>query len=265
MHGNWFALYREDGPDLLAVGAREAACWVKPGKTDWSTGSTWPKPARRWNFNCAGLSANGCHRAAEGHGAQAFKRLTPLPQQYVIKYQVICRSDQVKSYVPEWPDRGLPHPRLFATPQELGAFRSRFTVNSNTLARLRQTAPNPESLEDYIACVLATRDPGLQGRLTQFALERLQAGVDLYVRQTAYPTPGAYPHEYYNEVTPALNALDAILQPDMRSAGEPAPRGGTRPSAEEQKRAGPNSPSWATRWRVRRSTLRRGGSRRIRT
>ena len=44
--------------------------------------------------------------------------------------------------------------------------------------------------------------------------------MDLYVRQVTHPTQGAYPHENFNRDTPALNALDAVLQPGVLSAGE---------------------------------------------
>ena len=220
MHGNWFALYREDGPDLLAVGAREAACWVEPGKTGWSTEINVAKAGKALEFQLRGLERKWMLIALPKDPALKLSEgSAPLPQQYVIKYGDLP-LDHVKSYALEWPDGGLQHPRLFVTPKELIAFRAHFNVDTNILGRLRQTAPNPYSLDDYIAYLLATGDPVLQSRLTQFALERLQAAVDLYVRQTAYPTPGAYPHEYYNEVTPALNVLDAVLQPGVLSPGQ---------------------------------------------
>jgi len=219
-HGNWLALYREDGPDLLGVGMREAACWVEPGKTSWNTGVEVAKAGQALEFQLRGFERKWMLIALPKDTALSVsKGSAPLPQQYVIKHGDLPLN-RVKDWLLAWPDRGLRHPRLFATESEIEAFRARSKVDASKLARLRQTAPTTGTMDDYIACLLATRDPALQRHLAQFASERLQAAVDLYVRQAALPTQGAYPHEYYNEAMPALNALDAVLQPGVLTAGQ---------------------------------------------
>jgi hypothetical protein len=215
--GNWLAFYGEHSPDLLAVGAREAACWVEPGKTGWNTGITVDKSSPTLQFQLRGFERKWmCMVLPKDSALQPSKDSAPLPQQYLIKHSDLPLN-RVKDYVLAWPDAGLGHPRLFVTPNELQAFRARFKADTNHLAQLRRSAVFMHSLDDYITNSLGTGDPEVEQRLTEFALKQLQSAVDLYVRQAVYPTQGAYPHEHYNEVTPALNALDAILQPGVLS------------------------------------------------
>ena len=220
MHGNWLALYREDGSDVLAVGAREAACWVQPDKTTWKTEVKFDKADAALEFQLHGFERKWMFIALPKESAlRPSKESAPLPQQYLIKHGDIP-LDRVKDYALEWPDAGLPHPRLFVTAEELRAFRAHFQVESNHLAQLRQSAVFMHSLDDYIACILATGDPGVERRLADFASKQLQSAVDLYVRQAIYPTLGCLPHEHYNEAAPALNALDAVMQQGVLLADE---------------------------------------------
>jgi hypothetical protein len=217
LHGNWLGLYRADSPDLLAVGMREPACWIEPGKTRWDTKIEVAKNDLGMQFQLQGFQRKWMFIALPRDNAlKVVKDSAPLPQQYLIKYGDLPLN-QIKDYALEWPDRLLPHPRLFTTQEEIATFRAHFNVDTNRLARLRRTPANTYSLDDYVTCWLGTGDPDLQQRLVQYALAQLQTTVDFYVRQAALPTPGAYPHEYCNEVMPALNALDAVLQPGVLS------------------------------------------------
>jgi hypothetical protein len=217
MHGNWLGMYRADGSDLLAVGLREPACWVEPGKTNWSTAVAVARDGAALNFQLRGFQRKWMILALPKDIALALsKDSAPLPQRYLIKYGDFPLN-QIKDDALEWPDRALAHPRLFVAPEDLGAFRARFHADTNQLARMRRTAPTTSSLDEYIACWLGTGDAALQQQLVQYALAQLQAVVDIDVRQVVLPAPGAYPHEYYNEITPALNALDAVLQPGVLS------------------------------------------------
>ena len=126
----------------------------------------------------------------------------------------------MKDYVLEWPDAGLEHPRLLVTRKELQAFQAGFKPDKHHLAQLRRSAAFTYSLDDYIAYILGTGDSELKRRLAEFASKQLQSVVNLYVRQVLYPTQGAYLPRSYNAATPALNALDAVLQPGVLSAGE---------------------------------------------
>jgi hypothetical protein len=220
MHGNWLGLYRADSPDLLALGVREAACWVEPGKTTWSTAVNVAKAGLTLEFQLRGLERKWMLIALPKDDAlKLSKDSAPLPQQYLVKHGDLPLN-QVKDYVLAWPDAGLEHPRLFTTPGELQAFRAGFKADKSQLARLRRVAATANALDDYVSYSLATGDPEVRARLADFAIGQLQIAVDFYVRQVGLPTQGAYPHEYYNEVTPALNALDAVMQPGVLSSGQ---------------------------------------------
>ena len=220
LHGNWLGLYRVDSPDLLAVGMREPACWVDPGKTRWGTKIEVAKQDLGMQFQLQGFQRKWMFIALPRDNAlKVVKDSAPLPQQYLIKYGDLPLN-QIKDYALEWPDRLLPHPRLFTTPKEIGTFRMHFKVDTNRLAELRRTVPNPYSLDEYVPYLLVTGDQELRTKMVQFAIGQLQSAVDFYVRQTALPTQGAYPHEYYNEGTPALNASDAVLQPGVLSSSQ---------------------------------------------
>ena len=132
-------LLREHSPDLLAVGAREAACWVEPGKTEWNTGITVAKGSPNLRFQLRGFERKWmCMVLPKDNALQLSKDSAPLPQQYLIKYSDLPLN-RVKDYVLEWPDAGLAHPRLFVTPQELQTFRAGFKADAHHLAELRRS------------------------------------------------------------------------------------------------------------------------------
>jgi len=218
MQGNWLTVYRSDGSDSLTVGMREPACWREPGQTHWITTVEVLKKNLELQFQLRGPERKWMFIALPRDAAlKSVKGKAPLPQQYLIKYSDVP-LDKIKDYILEWPDAGLEHPRLYVTPEELHAFKARFRVDTNRLAQLRQTPIGIYTLDEPVTYLLATGDPVLQQRVAQFALEQLQSAVDAYTRQAVRPTSGSEPHQQYNQVIPALNALDAILQPGVLSA-----------------------------------------------
>jgi hypothetical protein len=218
--GHWLALYREDGPDLLAIGLREPACWVEPGKTQWDTRVNLGKTGKVLQFQLRGFERKWLLIALRKSDAlQVARDAAPLPQQYLIKYSDVPLN-RIKDYVLTWKDHETQHPRLFVNARELEQFRTHFKVDPARLARLRQASPSGSSLDDYIACYLATKEPQLQEHLAKFALKQLQDSVDLYVRQVNFPTQGSDPPRHYNQVTLALNTLDAVLQPGVLAPAE---------------------------------------------
>ena len=215
MCGNWLAAYWEGGPDLLAVGLREPACWVEPGKTKWDTRVDVAKTGIGLEFQLRGFQRNWMLMSLPKDDAlKPIKDAAPLPQQYLIKHSDVP-LDQIKDYVLEWPDAGLDHPRLYVSPAELARFHQHLKVETNLLSRLRRTTPKQSPLDDYVAYTLATGDHDLREKLARFAVAELQGCVDLFTRQMQHPTPGSLPHQKYDKVVPTLNALDAVLAPGV--------------------------------------------------
>jgi hypothetical protein len=213
--GNWLAVYRDESPDLLAVGLRDPACWVEPGKTKWYTKVDVAKADLGMEFQLRGFQRKWMLMAlAKEEALRPAKEAAPLPQQFLMKHGDV-RLDEIKDYVLEWPDAGLGHPRLYVTPEELARFRQHFKVDTKLLARLRGTAPSLGALDDYVSCALATGDRELLGRLAEFAVAELQRCVDLLARQDRHPTQGFAPNRKYDQVIPTLNALDGVLQPGV--------------------------------------------------
>ncbi|MEI7938667.1 MAG: hypothetical protein WCK27_18445 [Verrucomicrobiota bacterium] len=220
--GNWLAVYRDDSPDLLAVGLRDAACWVEPGKTKWYCNVDVAKADLGMDLQLRGfqrkwmLMALPCNDALKSASDTA-----PLPQQCLIKHGDVP-LDEIKDYVLEWPDAGPAHPRLYVAPEEIARFRQHFKVNANLLSDLRQNTPKQRPLDDYVAYALATGDRELREKLAQFAVAELQSCVDLFTRQLRHPTPGSFPHQKYDRVVPTLNALDAVLAPGVLASEQRA-------------------------------------------
>ncbi len=213
MRGNWCGFYNAAGPDFLAVGLRDPACWVRPEKTAWPTSIEIGKGGLALPFQLRGLERKWMLITLPKERAlEPTKGSAPPPQQLLIKHGDFPLQE-VKNEVLEWPDRGLAHPRLFVTPAELESFRARFKVDKNQLAELRQASTAMYSLDDHIAYSLASRDEKLFALLSRDALQQLQSSVDLYLKQGALPTVGSDLHRHYNQVAPALNVLDAVLDP----------------------------------------------------
>jgi hypothetical protein len=222
MCGNWLAAYREGGPDLLAVGLREPACWVEPGKTKWDTRVDVARAGLGLEFQLRGFQRKWMLMALPRDDAlKPVKDAAPLPQQYLIKHSDVP-LDQIKDYVMEWPDAGLAHPRLYISTAELARFRQYFKVDTKVLSGMRGTTPKQNPLDDYVAYTLATGDRELQQTLAQFAVAELQGCVDLFTRQVRHPTPGALPHQKYDKLAPTLNTLDTVLSPGVLPPGDRA-------------------------------------------
>jgi len=218
MHGTWLAFYRDDSPDLLTIGARDPSNWVEPGKTTWKYAID-VRNDQTMRFQLRGFKRNWMVIALSKKDAlQTQSDSAPSPQQYIIKHSDLPLN-RVKDFILEWPGQ-VEHPRLLATKKETDEFKANFKVDINRLNRLRRNDLNAPGLDDYIAYTLATDDAELKRRLAGFALTQLQAAVDLYVREATFPTQGSDPPRHYNQVTVAVNAIDAVLRPDVLSAAE---------------------------------------------
>jgi len=218
MHGTWLAFYRDDSPDLLTIGARDPSNWVEPGKTTWKYAID-VRNDQTMRFQLRGFKRNWMVIALSKKDAlQTQSDSAPLSQQYVIKHSDLPLN-RVKDFVLEWSGQ-VEHPRLLATKSEIQEFKANFKVDTKRLNALRRNDPNVALLDDYIAYALATEDAEFKRRLARFALIQLQSAVDLYVRETKFPTQGSDPPRHYDQVTVAVNAIDAVLRPDVLSPAE---------------------------------------------
>jgi len=217
-HGTWLAFYGDNSPDLLTIGARDPSNWVEPGKTTWKYAIDVTSD-RTMRFQLRGFKRNWMFIALSKEDAlKNRKDAAPLPQQYIIKYSDLPLN-RVKDFTLEWSGQ-VEHPRLLATKSEIQEFKANFKVDTKRLNALRRNNPNVALLDDYIAYALATDDAEFKRRLARFALIQLQSAVDLYVRETKFPTQGSDPPRHYDQVTVAVNAIDAVLRPDVLSPAE---------------------------------------------
>ncbi len=82
MCGNWLAAYREAGADLLAVGLREPACWVDPGKTKWDTRVDVARAGLGLEFQLRGFQRKWMLMAfPKDKALRPLEDAAPLPQQ----------------------------------------------------------------------------------------------------------------------------------------------------------------------------------------
>lgn len=188
--GNYCALFREDGPDLLAVAAREAGAWVDPTvpaarravptlplRHDTVAGTYLDFPLkigqRKWML----MTLPAADVLAEIRDPKTVNR-SPLPYHYLIKYGHFP-LDMVKDYVLEWDTTRDSHPRLLITAKEVDAF----------LAANRNHAHYAVST----------------------ALASTQAAVRVFLQQDDLPL-GSAPHMSSRRVIEAVQQADTALR-----------------------------------------------------
>jgi len=219
----WFALYREDSPDLLGVGALNPGVWITPEQ--YAQGRRMPRipvtqergelsmrlpleeGARRWML-CALPKQASLDLLDE-------KRpyLAPPVQQYLIKHGDFPLA-LVKDYVLEWGADEEEHPRLFLTRDQVLEFRERFSPSPVELQNLIKTPVRSHSMEPHIKYYLGTGNEELGRHLAQTAIGLVQGSVDMYLRQDHLVTLGFAPH-HQTRVLVGANLTDAILSSDQ--------------------------------------------------
>ncbi len=213
--GPWFGLYDNAGPDLLAIGARDAADWVDPGqKTEARASVRLPVSAQAGEINWTLPLSNGTRKWMIG----AFDRETslrplagkdlnvaPLPQQAFIKHGPFALN-RIKDYVLEWEGDETGHPRLLVTQADLARWRPTFRLVPGKLAELVTAPLHEHRMDEPIAYYLGTRDADLGRHLAATAVRWVQSAVDMYLQQNALPTLGFAPHHQSSLLTALLLA-----------------------------------------------------------
>jgi len=226
----WFGLFREDGTDLLSVGAREPSVWLTP----WQRAAGKRMPRIRVTLEGEDLAMrlplDGGERkwmlAAldKDESTTILKeknlRRAPLPQQYLVKHGDFP-LDRVKDYVYEWEADVENHPRLFITKEGVDEYRKTFQPNPPTLEGYRAGRLHSHNLDGPIAYYLGTDDAALGKRLTDTAVSWVQNSVNMYLHQDSLVTLGFAPH-HQTQVLVSMNLTDAILSskhltPQMRA------------------------------------------------
>ena len=151
-------------------------------------------PTWRRNFSSAVSAASGCWPPCRKPNRSRKKRNEwhPLPQQYLIKHGDVP-LDTVKDYTLTWNDSASRHPGLFLSQNELQRFKSRFKVDEERLAKLRETKVYSYQMDEHVAYYLVTGDAGLGARLKEVAFEHVQSAVDGLVKQERSAQSGELP------------------------------------------------------------------------
>ena len=225
----WFALHRDDSPDLLGVGALNPSVWITPEQR--AKGRRMPRlpvtldggvlsmrlpleqGARRWML-CA-------LPKKESVALLEAKRpyLAPPPQQYLIKHGDFP-FDLIKDYVLEWDADREGHPRLLLTREQVGELRKRFKPNPAELQRLVKSPVRSHGMESHIKYYLGTGNEELGRHLAETAVGLVQGSVNMYLHQDGLVTLGFAPH-HQTRVLVGANLTDAILsskqlKPELR-------------------------------------------------
>lgn len=227
--GTWFALYQDQGSDLLAIAARAPARWIDPAKPEQRAtaqtfltadraGLKWTLPlkggARAWMIEAldketslAPLYGKNLHQA-------------PLPQQYQIKHGDFP-LDRVKDYVLQWPGKDGDHPRLAMTKKDISASCRNASIEPAKLAQFRQSPVSLYQLDEPVLYYLCSGDAELGRHLTEAAVSITQDAVNMLLRQDMLVTLGFAPHIQV-AIMAATNLADVVwsdplLSPEMRA------------------------------------------------
>jgi len=218
--GDWVSFYLSAGPDLLGIATRDAGSWVDAVRTNWEYRVPISKTDLTAQFQLQGVERKWMLFALSKAAAlEPQGNLASLPQQLKIKHGEFP-LDQVNRYILTWEDTGLTYPRLFVGPKDITALQSKRSSSELDRLQAKSYQFNIDDLDDYIHAALVSNYPVLKGRLAAEAVDRLQQVVDLYIRQTQYRTAGHDLPRHYNEVTLALNILDAALVTGLYKSDE---------------------------------------------
>lgn len=224
--GNWFALYREDHEDMLAVGAREPGVWVDPTQPRAARAQaqiplrlqgnrlSLPLPlaagARKWMIGAHDKDAS-LDRWKRGN-----RRHAPPPQQYLIKHGDFP-LERVRRYVFDWTRGNAEGPRLLVRPGDIGRLRARFRPEPRRLADLAKAPLTQYALDDAIVHYLASGDRALGRHLAATAVRWTQEAVNMFLQQGELVTIGFAPH-HQTRILWAINLADAAGAPELLPA-----------------------------------------------
>jgi hypothetical protein len=214
--GNWFGLYRDDSPDLLAMGALQPGQWVDPQKKNWGNREVFVQRAgetlqaklplqegeRRWM-----LAALDKNESIADLGSKTAQQ-APLPQQYLIKYGDFP-LDMVKDYVLDWKSEDSGHPKLLVTAAEIARWKKNFKPDAARLANYLRTPVTVFNVEGPTQYYIATGDEKLGRLLADFVLAQVQNDVDIYTLQKDQVTLGTAPHGI-RYIQTIINTADAV-------------------------------------------------------
>ena len=223
--GLWFGLYRNDDPDLLAIGACQASVWVDPQDSRKRLSDrqilvtqdgqdvimTLPleEGRRRWLIGAMDRDAS----LEVLHGDNLCR--APVPQKHFIRHGDFP-LDRIKDCIMDWPGDHDNYPRLFVNKADLPGIRDRFEADPARLAEYRLAPVSPYTLDEPVRYYLGTGDTELGRHLAEAAERWLQDVVRMYCDQDELLGPGFAPHHQTALLT-ALNLTDAVLGTDFLS------------------------------------------------
>ncbi|MHB9131635.1 MAG: hypothetical protein ACYDBB_11175 [Armatimonadota bacterium] len=210
---NWFGLYNAGRSDLLMLGKRDGEVWVDLRHprdesvivTRQGDDVVAPLPLRygqrRWMIGA--LAKDACL-------TELNQSTSPLPQQYLIKYEFPL--NRVKDYVLEWPEPET-HPRLYVTPKTVEKFRKSFKADPKLLAQYTTQPLTVFTTEGPVSYYLGTGDPALGKHLAETAIAWMQTAADYYLKQEYIASLGYGPN-HQTGILSAVNLADAVLSSD---------------------------------------------------
>jgi hypothetical protein len=221
--GRWFGLYHEDGPDVLAIAACNAATWVDPQRArslqsspqiqvarhDQNVVMTLPLEDGRRRWLIAAVDREASLEMLQGSDLCR----APLPQKHFIRHGDFP-LDLLKDYIIDWPGDHDNYPRLLVRKADLPELRRAFTADPARLAQYVQAPVSPYTMDGPVHCFLGTGDAALGKHLAETAVVWLDEAVRMYCEQDALLSPGFAPH-HQTSLQTALNLADAILGADI--------------------------------------------------
>jgi hypothetical protein len=223
--GVWFGLYRDDDPDLLAIGACQASVWVDPQDTRKRLSDrqilvtrdghdvimTLPLEEGRRRWLVGAMDRDASLEAL--HGDNLCR--APVPQKHFIRHGDFP-LDLVKDCIIDWPGDHDNYPRLFVNKADLPGIRDRFVADPARLAEYRQAQVSPYTMDEPVRYFVGTGDTELGRHLAEAAERWLHDVVRMYCDQDELLGPGFAPHHQTALLT-ALNLTDAVLGTDFLS------------------------------------------------
>lgn len=222
--GTWFALYNEQGSDLLAIASRSPSVWVDPQRIEQRATAqaflTSDRSGLKWTLALKSGARQWMISALDKDASLALLRdknlyQAPLPQQYQIKYSDFP-LDRIKDYITQWRGDESDHPRLILTKSDVARACRNFQPALAKLARYRKEPIVPYQMDEPIIYYLCTHDAELGRHMSNTAVSWVQDAVNMLVRQNSMVTLGFAPHQQ-TAIATAMNLADVIWSSDQLS------------------------------------------------
>jgi len=232
LQGNWFALYSPEpgAPDMLMLGLLRPGVWKNPD---------WQGKAAEARIKLQARADNGRVTVAlplgggERHWmlatpdkqqsidvlSQKQRRVSPLPQQYLIKHGDFP-LDEVKEYVLEWGGESERHPRLYFDQESFKSLRELQIPDPVELERWERRQPiDKYNIEGPLREYFASGSLPLGEKIVATVSVWLDSVVlDDLLKQDSRVTLGVAPHGQAVLLLPTLNLVDAALGVDTLPA-----------------------------------------------